>query len=1026
LKPVLLRLQAFGPYLEQQTVNFHALEDFAFFIIQGPTGSGKSSILDAICFALYGAASNSEKSEKVFRSDKADPKMETFVTLEFEVHQKRYRVTRSPAYEKQKQRGEGTTTSNPTASLEDVTELPVDSNKPGKVMTPAKISEVTKKIEEILGFNIKQFRQVIVLPQNEFRKALLSTSQERASILEILFQASQYKQLEFRLKEKLNELKEDLKKQLTQIDTILGTVECVSAQDIESKLKALKVELEALNKDLKKANDELKKVEAEYNKQATVFQQFEELERLQKGLSELESKKEDVENTKQEIQRFDFFAKNESDLNQIRKNQENIESIKASLQTTKSKIEELEKQSIKFEHQQKQIDQVLNKRNEYHEEINLLKSLVEKDKELQSLSKKESDKTDSLDEAIKKLSENESKLSEAIKEQKAIRQLLAAEPEIISRKHELDKKLDELNKQQQSFKKAESINNLINEHKSKLAKEKDQLQKLSSSENELKVQITSFQEKLNQNKAASLAIKLEENKPCPVCGSIHHPEPAKAHDAQINPNELKEKEKQLEITANHISKLNLDINSLEKDIDALSEKLTESQSDTASFKLADIIKDLKAQEIEQKNIAQKLSNIQKAKQDVQSIESLVAKLTEQKSDYTAIITKLETNLEELQKQIQKLTNDLDKHDQYKLSYTEKLENLSYKLQKAENEEGNIRSKISENKEQIISTKSRYEHLESDLKKSEKLIRDLTASLGKKIESSPFNSFDQLLDYYSDPKQNEHHIKQVENYQYQLRQTKEKISELSTKLENIQKPDMEVLTKQKEEKAQKKDNVISEISNLTSRQKQYKGALENISALKKESSEQQSLYEKYQFLSGIASGDYKENPTKIKFHEFVLQAQLDEVLECATQRLRILSKQRYELRRNQDDYSSGQKSTALDLIIDDYMTGKSRPVSTLSGGELFLASLSLALGLADVVQQYSGGIELSTLFIDEGFGSLDPESLDLVIEALMELQKGNKMIGIISHVEELKRRIDVQLEIVPPTHQRGAEIRTILP
>lgn len=897
MKPINLRISAFGPYKDEVNIDFTKLGENGIFLITGDTGAGKTSIFDAISFAIFGEVSGSNRPIQSIRSDFADINLDTYVELEFIHKNKKYKILRNPAYEKPKKKGEGFTKKSADASLE-YDDIVVSG-----------IKNVDIKIEEILGINAKQFKQISMLAQGEFLKILFAESKERTEIFRKIFDTNIYNSIARKLKEKLkineDELKELKNSFITNTANILWEKE--KYINLDSKINEIDIDnvLKELEQELKENKKENSKIEEEITKQER----------------------------------------------EIKVIEENI-----------SKQEEL---NLKIENYK----QLLTKQNEYkkqEEEIEKLKNKIAQNQKIREIIKPKADKVNNEKEIIKKLEKDLDTIKRNIQIGNAKEKEHEKKVEIVNKIGEKYKEYNNyLEIKKELLEKANIIKNIENLEitKNNYLKEYEQLEK------EYKIINNEYLEKESEffkEQVGIIAEKLEENKPCPVCGSITHPNIAKKSASVLSKEELEKIKENLEIKQNNklkkqeeCIKVNSQINILIQEIGKESDNKLELESAKNKLKEEFNINKEKLISIEQtilkeyKSISNKNLDITKFEYD-KFKDSIIDLINLEKNE----LVKSKTLQEEKMNQLQESNLRLDK-------YTKEYFNELLKLRFKNEEEYN----------KILLTNIEIENIQKN-------IEDFTRNVA--INNTKISDLE--------------------------KEAKGK----STKDLKIQK---EKLMAYKNILIEKRKEYVKVKGKLDNNMRIYKLLLENAKELKQKIKD----FIIYDELSRTANGTLA-GKKRIEFEQYVQATYFDMVILEANKRLAKMTENRYFLIRKEEPEKISDK-IGLDLEVKDNYNGKIRDVKSLSGGEAFKAALSLALGLSDVIQSYSGGIVVDTLFIDEGFGSLDTESREQAINTLSLLIDNNKLIGIISHVTELKERIDKKIIVTKTSDGSKIEIES---
>ena len=854
MKPLKIKISAFGPYKNCIDIDFEMLGESGIFLITGDTGAGKTTIFDSISFALFGEVSGSNRPVPSVRSDFADNDTETFVELEFTHKNKKYKIRRNPAYERTKKRGEGTTKTSADASLE----------YDDKVISGTKNVDI--KIEEILGINSKQFKQISMLAQGEFLKILFAESKDRTEIFRRIFDTDIYNQIARRLADKTRIAKAELE-QLKDYFAINSSnivwkdgIQSVQPKDVnelfiqeilEKLQQEIKVNSEQFGKcqeQISKQSDENSKMEKEITAQKDKNDKIDRCQKLQEEQKVLQEKQEDIK--QKEIL--------------IQKSQEIINKI-------------LPKEDKKKEEKFKQILEL----------IEIIKVQFQKYSELK-------DGKTELEDKIKKL-------QVIIKEQ---------------------------------------------ENK-KIASEN--AQKIEAEWEKLSTEVLEKEKEFFREQAGILAEKLKENEPCPVCGSLHHPNLAIKSKSVLTKEELdnlKEKEEKSR-----------------KILTDATNKVTEINS-----KIETLIKEFGE------------------KPDVELYNKKYAEISEK-------LEKAYNQLNDNYKQIM-LKDIVIESFEYDI-FKEKITN---KISKEREEFLKLQTQQEENKKQIDELLQKKEKAQNDYQNT---LKELGFENEEQYKKSVLNNLQ--IEIFS---------KEIEKYKTDVTINATKLEEIQKEIKGFEKVDLTA-------KIQEFNNKKQELENMRRQQMEYHRIFENnnriLVDLQTNSKKLDSKIKEFTMvedLSKIANGTVY-GKRRIEFEQFVQASYFDMVIIEANKRLLKMTDNRFLLVRKESSERVSDK-IGLELEVIDNYNGKRRDVKSLSGGEAFKAALSLALGLSDVIQSYSGGIVVDTMFIDEGFGSLDTESREQAINTLNQLTDNHKLIGIISHVTELKERIDKKVIVTKST------------
>lgn len=924
MKPIRLTMSAFGPYADEITLNFDELGENGLYLICGDTGAGKTTIFDAITYALYGEASGDNRKSEMFRSKYAKKNVQTFVHLKFRCKGGEYEVRRIPRYERQKERGEGMTRQAESAEL-------ICSN--GTIVT--KTTEVTKKIIEILGVDRQQFTQIAMIAQGDFLKLLLASTEERMKIFRQIFNTEKYELLQRQINEDFRQLWnecEDLRKSILQYAS--GT-ECYPEHDLYEvwlKVKEGKEISEELIKILDKLCEEDK--QQKESLQGKINSLDEELQGKAARISEIKAA---IEIQKELEQKGRLFMANEEALKiSLMKKQESeehepvIRELTEKIVILQEKLPVYDKQealSEQIEESKKEIPKLEEKIVFYKKSYELLSSELQKDKA-----------------EIDNLHEQELKF-----EQSKIRG------------QELEGKYQQLSQIQKEIKQLEKIK----EDYEDAVSEYLQIQKKVY---EMRVAFQQLEQEFMDGQAGILSGLLKENSPCPVCGSTNHPRPAvmapnapTREEWQEAKTELEKKEFGLQEKNSIAAVLKGQAAEKQQQINRALEVYYGKSGEKAA---ADIALDMNELEVEkrknlscQKTYQQQIENLKKKKERIPKQENKLQEIQETTNVWEREKTVKEASLKELKKQNEELKMTLEFPN---------------------------RAALKVEIDQIIQQKSKLQRETDKAKQDYQDVLQVKASLEGEMTALK--------------------ARLVQSNSGDLQQEQEET-------EFLQKEKMD-LQKQREQ--------------ISNRVEKNQSALKHIREKNQLLQEKQIEYGWMKALNDTANGRHNEKG-KVMLETYVQMAYFERILDYANIRLETMTGGQYTLIRKKDAENNKSQS-GLDLEVIDHYNGSIRHVKTLSGGESFKASLCLALGLADEIQATAGGVRLDTMFVDEGFGSLDEESLAQALQVLSSLSGentewqpessegntqisgGNRLVGIISHVDELKLKIPKQIQV----------------
>lgn len=1042
MKPIKLTMSAFGPYGDTQIIDFDLFKDQSIFVITGKTGSGKTTIFDGICYALYGMASGSDRDGESLRShfDKDDTL--TYVELEFLLRGEKYSIKRIPKQMRPVKKGEGYTEQKPEVELR----IPG-----GKVITG--IEKVNDEIVALLGMNYNQFRQIVMIPQGEFREFLLAESKSREAIFRKIFGTYQFQAIQ----DSLDKESKDLKTAITQLeqnekihiksidpgtDEILkdlinaayinvNGVICALGDSIYKdnlaeanhikNIKDLEIELDLLNTGLIKGN--------EIN---NYFREEEEAKKLKKALEdkvELNKEKEKIIQKGRKaltikaaedycILQHKFMKQKDKESNDAKNTLKaaviDHENAKEKLRLEKEKepeIKMLAENLVIFKKDKIKVEEYANKVLEQN-----------KSKGLLNIEINNRDKLKNKIDALKKNGD---------KKEKELEESLKAALTYEKKKTELDKSNEIYTKLDKFSKEYNELKRISKDYKS----EKDKFDKIEENYKSLKNKYEYQNEMFLRGQAGLLARGLREGMPCPVCGGLEHPKPAHIEIGTPSENELKdlkakfdeidEKRKNLltkltELKTKENSQMSIlegyrtelmpvygnmpaiNDESIEKDI--LKEKGIISKEIVNLKKITKELCELKDSEgairISIKNIKKDLEeeekNYEKTKSGCIELNSKIENLKDAIKDLAAELPEGITTIEEMEKMINTTEDKLSTLEKSKKTTEEVLKATEIKLTKSD-----------------ITNKEKFKAYEEAQKEYNKAL----IKLDEDIINAGFIGRDDYKTSRMEEAKIEELEEEVKFFHGNLKSAKDRYEKALHAISGLCLVDTTKIETQIADKKKQKEKEEEQNKKVYARLKKNKDVQNNLSITRKEIKKLETEHRKISELADLAKGN---NSEKLSFERYVLAAYFDDIIEAANIRLKRMTDGRFELTRIQEK-QKGRAQQGLDLEVYDYYTGRPRHVKVISGGESFKASLSLALGLSDVVTSTSGGISIDTMFIDEGFGTLDPESLEKSIECLLDLQQSGKFVGVISHVPELKERIRARIEISADTGGSIAKI-----
>ncbi len=919
MRPVKLTMSAFGPYPGKVVLEMGRLGKKGLYLITGETGAGKTTIFDAIAYALFGTASGEEREPRMFRSAFADPETLTFVELEFEYAGQTYTIRRNPDYERPKARGTGTTKQSGDAEF----------RCPGN-RTITGIKPVNSAVQDLIGLTKEQFSQIAMIAQGDFRKLLSEDTATRQEIFRKLFKTNRYNDLQETLKAAKKSLRSDS-------ETAGRSVEQYISQIMVDDADPLNVEVDKLK------SKQIPAGEADTILATLITKDSEVDNRLKNELSVLN---EQIDRLSELITRAESYEKTGKLLEE---NKARLAEAEEKQKESKAELEKAEADRPRADKLGEAITTISNSLPDYDlldEKKNSVAELSEKISVTEKTAAGLRNSQQQLNDSLKSMKTELASLSDAASDIKETEFRIA----------DLEKNSEKLDKLSDRLKIHDELSDNLK------TAQNDYLEKRKDAE-ELRDEYSEKHRLFLDNQAGILAESLKEGSPCPVCGSTVHVRIAKKQKDAPSQNELEKLESNKNIAEKAEREASDEAGRLKTEFETVSKQLETDIADSldcSSIDRADTAISARKLEVSQEleKLGVKLSDARKKAERQEELNGLLARSEQSLEQINSDLSESEKNLEGLKaslKETEKATAE-----------------LSSKLEYSSKEEAD--SKISE------------------LTLEKRRIEEMLAGAKNRCDEAERN----------------------------VAAIKSAIAENEKQLAGQERLDAEKLVKDREGLSAKRDGVSETSRKISSRLDSNGRIRESIST---KSEELRKIEEKLKWvgaLSDTANGDIN-GKDRITLETYVQMTYFDRIIARANVRLMKMTDGLYELKRSSE--RDGRTKIGLDLNVIDHGTATERNINSLSGGEQFKAALALALGQADEIQSRSGGIRLDTMFIDEGFGSLDSTSLELAMQALADLTEGNKLVGIISHVDGLKSRIDKQI-VIKKNRYSGSEIQVI--
>lgn len=1042
-------MNAFGPYASSESVEFNQFGEGGLFLITGDTGAGKTTIFDAITFALFNKTSGMDREINTLRSDYANEKEETFVELTFSHMGRIYQIYRSPQYEKLKKNGTGVTTKTAKARLVREPDTPIEGTK-----------QVNEAVEDLLKINYDQFKQISMIAQGEFREVLNADSKKRGEILQKIFSTGGYKKMgsimELRYKKAYGEMADIFRSINQYFDGIQYAEDSKFVSAIEEQKKML--------------HTDRTQYQIEHKTQILEEVIGEDAERIEVQAAEVQKKQEDAQEKAKTYTLIhstnELFVKYDKILAEKEKldaQKEETAQLIMTLEKQKKAVYEVSPLYDAYVSEQTKADEAARKCSEAEQRLqeaiqnlgnaeeNLKvaeskKELAEEKKQEVSLLKQDEENYEKRDDLNKQISECEKAKSEILEKKSVHEKQIDKLKDKIEEENRTIKKLsdcpekcviakakcEKLNEKYQNLRML-FVDKLptLKELEEKRAKAHKGYEEKRTAYDAIDKQYNHCEKSLEESRAGILASRLEVGKPCPVCGSTEHPEPAPLPKEAVTEEELKvlkEERANAEVVKNIAS---------EKAVKANTEFVTAQKNLRTEIVLQlEIVEDETTLEMEE--LVHKLEeHLKLTKQQKEDTKSELDKLMKEREELQELQEKVQKDSEVLEKLQSELETVKERLNNTETVYAELsgqlkgIKNLKYANLKEANA---VRTKLEQEAEAILQDIKKQQ---DNVSRAKELVSGNTATFENwklQVESLR-NSASKKQSEYEEYRAIQGFADENDFKAYVA--SKDKIQELELRVKhyheavtaneaNLKLAEKDVSDKKRmdEEKAKEEaetskaaeSEAQSKLDALKHRKAYNENILQNIKKQQKQTEKKLKEVGMLSNLTNLLLGK-TAGKNKTSFETYVQMSGFDGIISAANKRLWPISGGQYQLYRHEDLEAKGNIALNLD-ILDNY-TGKKRPVSTLSGGESFMASLSLALGLSDRVTANAGGIKIDTLFIDEGFGTLDEKSLNDAIGMLQELSTGNKLVGIISHRQELKE--EIPKKVIIKKSNRGSKI-----
>ncbi len=1025
-------------------IDFTKFNEKGLFLISGDTGAGKTTIFDAICFALYGTTSMTYR-KKNLRSEYAKPETPSFVDFYFSHRGHDYHIKRTPSFEREKQRGEGTIEEKETVTLYKDDEVPKEG-----------LTSVNKEIVDLLGVNEPQFKQIAMISQGEFWKLLNADTEERTAILRTVFRTESYKLIEYKLKDRMDRAARENESNRLSILQYVDDLEAEGEDETSADFRALRDKVHGAKAiwnteellhlaskvvvldetKLTDLSEKVKENEKQFGNSSALLANAElnnsfilRRDELIKQKALLEGKKEEFEEKTKKLERkrsathfvkpvYDSWAEKE---NSIKETLEAIKTKEEAYARVKAEAERAEEQFRASKERQPEAEALRKKAERIREE-------EPKYKERDAFAKK-------LEELGKSREDLQKRKLEIAAEEENLKKRLLSLKETVNLLKDKPREADEYKRVENDIK---ALASKINKIGSEMLTKRDTMtSELKKTQEAFREALEAFENAEKEwmekgrlrdcNMAGLLARDLKDGEACPVCGSVHHPRPAELSEATVSDGEFKELQEKKDELLKEKDELKLKANSGKTALAEFEDRITEKIAECLKDPL--IMDDRKSEDLDELigflNEAKTVGN-EKYKVNAAALKQAEADKDRLREAETAFEKASDEETDSLNEAKEKLLQDINFTETAfaetsatlkafkELSFANE-EEAKTEREKAEKGAADIDEAI----ERADKSKKDAERMLATLEGETGALKNSLSKLKKDAEKALKTLEESVADYgFSDVADMRSHVASEESLKAEADEIdgyRQAVLNNGTRLEQAEKDakgreiididSLKTLCAEQQELVRTSRNEENNLKNRIANNKKLlsgiMGRQESFERSQKDLNISKRLYE-------LVKGTSRNG--KITLEQYIQATGFDGILRAANRRLGPMSDGQFELYRQEE--SLGKRSnTFLDLEVLDHYTGHRRPVGNLSGGESFKASLSLALGLSDTVSSSLGGIQMDALFVDEGFGTLDKRSIENAMDILLNLSTANKLVGVISHREELIENIPQQIKVV---------------
>lgn len=999
MRPLRLTMQAFGPYPDRQTVDFTEALKIGLFGLYGPTGAGKSSIFSAISFALFGAAAKGEQDHATLRSHHATPDTATEVQLVFDVGPKRYFVRRRPEQARPKLRGGGETKEAHSASLFDATGMALDDisdTNPGKVLAEKKVGEVAQHMQMVLGYSAEHFRQIVLLPQGEFERFLVAKTEDRLKILRQLFDVSLFQKLAKKLRDDASRAASAISNDRRVLSRLLEDEACVSLEALKASADQAQADAGTLRPVLVAAGAAAQLAATKLGEARELNKRFDDLTAAAAAVSKLEAADTDIDASRIAL-RGARLAQGLADADQA------VAAARRRLTAAETASGQADNRNARAKDAAAEATRVLEVEQAREAEraaaVAQRADLQRFGRVLQS-SEGQRDVVataqTAADTATAALTRAQTAHEALVHAKRAKSQDLANAEQNAEARAGLTTQVQAKDQAHREAKQVEAASKALAEA---VAAEKRAQRAADIAEvtaDEAENTFLAAEQHLSQVQAIHLAEKLVDGEPCPVCGAHDHPAPAEGdassagrNDAFLAAKENRDAARKAHGEAREALAATKTLAETRKDaLNALPSPAAPAVQLAAELKA---LKDSLAALGPEVNIPAIKEAIRNADEQIETAASAVDAARQADGVAKTKLARAQQGLETALQEVPENLRDADALAAAVGATDQHVAQLQAALAAAVSGERTAGEAAVAAAAELLSAQ------QAVVAAGEDLTRDV-AAFGERLVAAGLDETE-----YRAHKANIGRIdaleQRIQAHDQSVAAAKAGLVQAQQRIDGVERPDLQALQTDHDACEQARNEAATKEADARGKAARLAGLHVKLTGDHERIAKAEEAYKPLGAVAAVLTG---ENSQRVDIEAFAMAAMFDRVLEHANLRLGPMTGGRYALQRGYEGKGGGRRG--LDVVVNDLFTGKPRPPSTLSGGETFQAALALALGLSDVVESLNGGICLDMIFIDEGFGSLDGQTLDEALQTLQDLVGQSRALGLISHIDAVQQAI----------------------